>query len=198
MIVQAGAARKILSLSPADAEDALLAAEATGREAMTELRQLLGLLSPRADGEEAVADQAAFTPQPGLDELDALIGRVSAAGLPAGLRVTGQPRPLPPGADLAAYRVVQEGLTNIMRHAAQATATVAIDWGQDLMITVTDDGGLEPGDAGAARADSAPGRGLLGLRERLALYGGTLAAGPRPGGGWQLRAVMPAPQRSVP
>jgi signal transduction histidine kinase len=198
MIVQAGAARKILSLSPADAEDALLAAEATGREAMTELRQLLGLLSPRADGEEAVADQAAFTPQPGLDELDALIGRVSAAGLPAGLRVTGQPRPLPPGADLAAYRVVQEGLTNIMRHAAQATATVAIDWGQDLMITVTDDGGLEPGDAGAARADGAPGRGLLGLRERLALYGGTLAAGPRPGGGWQLRAVMPAPQRSIP
>ena len=85
-----------------------------------------------------------------------------------------------------------------MRHAAQATATVAIDWGQDLMITVTDDGGLEPGDAGAARADGAPGRGLLGLRERLALYGGTLAAGPRPGGGWQLRAVMPAPQRSAP
>ena len=105
---------------------------------------------------------------------------MSAAGLPAGLRVTGQPRPLPPGADLAAYRVVQEGLTNIMRHAAQATATVAIDWGQDLVITVTDDGGLEPGDAGAARADGAPGRGLLGLRERLALYGGTLAAGRGP------------------
>ena len=92
MIVQAGAARKILSLSPADAEDALLAAEATGREAMTELRHLLGLLSPRADGEQADADPAAFTPQPGLDELDTLIGRVSAAGLPG--RAAGH-RPAP-------------------------------------------------------------------------------------------------------
>jgi len=198
MIVQAGAARKILSSSPADAEEALLAAEATGREAMTELRQLLGLLSPRADGEQSAADPAAFTPQPGLDELDTLIGRVSAAGLPAGMRVTGEPRPLPPGADLAAYRVVQEGLTNIMRHVGQATATIAIDWGQDLVITVTDDGGLEPGNASAARAAGPPGRGLLGLRERLALYGGTLSAGPRPGGGWQLRAVMPAREPSTP
>jgi len=198
MIIQAGAARKILSSSPGDAEDALLAAEATGREAMTELRHVLGLLNPRADGEEAAADPAAFTPQPGLDELDTLIGRVSAAGLPAGLRVTGEPRPLPPGADLAAYRVVQEGLTNIMRHAGQATATVAINWGHDLVITVTDDGGPEPGNAGAARANGRSGRGLLGLRQRLALYGGTLAAGPRPGGGWQLRAVMPAQQRSTP
>lgn len=210
MIVQAGAARKILSSSPADAEEALLAAEATGREAMMELRQLLGLLSPRADGERAAAgvagptgsSAAAYTPQPGLDELDTLIGRVSAVGLPAGLRVTGKPRPLPSGADLAAYRVVQEGLTNIMRHAGQATATVAIDWGQDLVITVTDDGDRQLDEAGAAQvqghgAAGPPGRGLLGLRERLALYGGTLTAGPRPGGGWQLRAVMPAPEPSV-
>jgi signal transduction histidine kinase len=197
MIVQAGAARKILSSAPADAEDALLAVEATGRDAMTELRHLLGLLSPRADGEQATADPPGFTPQPGLDELDTLIGRVSAAGLPAEMRVTGEPRPLPPGADLAAYRVVQEGLTNIMRHTAQATATVVIGWGQDLVITVTDDGGLEPGPAGLARADGTPRRGLLGLRERLALYGGTLTAGPRPGGGWQLRAVMPAREPSA-
>ena len=161
MIVQAGAARKILSSSPADAEEALLAAEATGREAMTELRQLLGLLSPRADGRRR-RRSGRLTPQPGLDELDTLIGRVSAAGLPAGLRVTGQPRPLPPGADLAAYRVVQEGLTNVMRHAAEATATVAIDWGQDLMITVTDDGGLEPGDAGAAERTVRPDAGCSG------------------------------------
>jgi signal transduction histidine kinase len=91
---------------------------------------------------------------------------------------------------------VQEGLTNVLRHAPQATATVAIDWGKDLVITVTDDGGLEP--APGARGDGGPGRGLLGLRERLALYGGTLAAGPQPGGGWQLRAVMPAPERSSP
>lgn len=225
MIVQAGAARKIMASSPADAEDALLAVEATGREAMTELRNLLGLLSPRADGSDgaaggdagasgagasgagvsgatAVAGAAAFTPQPSLGELDTLIGRVSAAGLPAELRITGEPRLLPPGADLAAYRVVQEGLTNVLRHAGQATAAVAIDWGDDLVVTVTDDGAAEPGDAargaGWARADGTPGRGLLGLRERLALYGGTLAAGPQPGGGWQLRAVMPARWRSIP
>jgi len=207
MIVQAGAARKILSLSPPDAEDALLAVEATGREAMTELRNLLGLLSPRADGRNetvgagatgpgAAAGSAAFSPQPALNELDTLIGRVSAAGVSVEPRVSGEPWPLPPGANLTAYRLVQEGLTNVLRHAPQATATVAIDWGEDLVITVTDDGGPEP--AQAARGDRAPGRGLLGLRERLALYGGTLAAGPQPGGGWQLRAVMPAPERSTP
>ena len=264
MIVQAGAARKILASSPADAEDALLAVEATGREAMTELRNLLGLLSPAADGREsglsgryspgvsgisavsatgagpgsamvagtgadaggavgAVAaagavraagpvpggGAAALHPQPGLGELDTLIGRVSAAGLPVELQVSGEPRALSPGADLAAYRVVQEGLTNVLRHAGHASAaTVGVQWGEQLVITVSDDGdgsgggrcgGVASGGAsrgsasgGASGNTAAPGRGLLGLRERLALYGGELAAGPRPGGGWQVRAVMPA------
>jgi signal transduction histidine kinase len=207
MIVQAGAARKIMASSPADAEDALLAVEATGREAMTELRNLLGLLSPAGDGSEESARcpagtaaapgagassrgasgpvPAALRPQPGLGELDSLIRRVSAAGLPVELAVGGVPRPLPPGADLAAYRVVQEGLTNVLRHAGAATATVAVDWGENLEITVSDDG--HGGGAGSA----APGRGLLGLRERLTLYGGELAAGPRPEGGWRVRAVLP-------
>jgi signal transduction histidine kinase len=241
MIVQAGAARKIMASSPSDAEDALLAVEATGREAMTELRNLLGLLSPAADGTDesgrsaagAVADvagvsggaglaglaglsgvaavsgvadagllgagrgpgpaPAALRPQPGLSELDSLIRRVSAAGLPVELAVTGGPRPLPPGADLAAYRVVQEGLTNVLRHAGAATATVTVDWGESLRITVGDDG---HGHAGAVAA--APGRGLLGLRERLALYGGELDAGPRPEGGWQLRGVLPLTGPPVP
>jgi signal transduction histidine kinase len=202
MIVQAGAARKILSSSPADAEDALLAVEATGREAMTELRNLLGLLSPRADvpdnalgtrgagGGAAAADPAAFAPQPGLGELATLVGRLSAAGLQVGVEVRGEPRPLRSGTDLAAYRVIQEGLTNVLRHAGEATAAVAIDWAEDLVITVTDDGRRAPGGP--------PGRGLLGLRERLALDGGTLVAGPRPGGGWQLRAVIPVPDRGAP
>jgi signal transduction histidine kinase len=228
MIVQAGGARKIMASSPADAEDALLAVEATGREAMTELRNLLGLLSPAADGREsgsggnspeagvagvegvgspadagtaatgAAADAgsrpgsgpAALRPQPGLGELDALIGRVSAAGLPVELRVRGEPRPLSQGADLAAYRVVQEGLTNVLRHAGGAAASVGVEWGEELVITVSDDGGgSEPG---CSDGNGTPGRGLLGLRERLGLYGGELAAGPRPGGGWQVRAVMPA------
>jgi signal transduction histidine kinase len=190
MIVQAGAARKIMASSPADAEDALLAVESTGREAMTELRNLLGLLSPAADGQETgPAQPAVFQPQPGLGELDALIGRVSAAGLPVELRVSGEPWPLSPGADLAAYRVVQEGLTNVLRHAGRAAATVDVEWGDELVITIIDDGDdAAPGKGGGGT----PGRGLLGLRERLGLYGGDLAAGPRPAGGWQIRAVMPA------
>jgi len=201
MIVQAGAARKILASSPPDAETALLAVEATGRDAMAELRNLLGLLSPAADGRDAAAAgprpsgedrPAALLPQPGLGELDALIGRVSAAGLPVELRVSGAGRPLSPGADLAAYRVVQEGLTNVLRHAGRTAATVGVEWGEQLVITVSDDGpgsGLAAGNGGGHAGT--PGRGLLGLRERLALYGGELAAGPRPGGGWQVRAVMP-------
>lgn len=248
MIVQAGAARKILASSPADAEEALLSVESTGREAMAELRNLLGLFSPShsgADGDpsdgaaasapaglmspplgalgantagiKAGPPQAQLRPQPGLGELDALISRVSAAGLPVKLTVTGESRPLPPGPDLAAYRVVQEGLTNVLRHAGQTAASVAVQWGEQLVITVTDGGdGVQSGasrvSAELPRVDSArtdaiqvggsaiaatTGRGLLGLRQRLALYGGELASGPLPGGGWQVRAAMPPGARST-
>ena len=115
---------------------------------------------------------------------------MSAAGLPVELQVSGEPRPLSPGADLAAYRVVQEGLTNVLRHARRSAATVGVEWGEELVIMVSDDGdGSGPGDV--AGGNGTPGRGLLGLRERLALYGGELTAGPRPGGGWRVRAVMP-------
>jgi signal transduction histidine kinase len=216
MIVQAGAARKILASAPADAEDALLAVEATGREAMTELRNLLGLLSPAADGTDQPPAAGAHSPggrsrpagtatapgvlrpQPGLGEVDALIGRVRAAGLTVTLTVTGTALALPPGADLAAYRVVQEGLTNVLRHAGQASASVAVHWGDLLELTVTDDG-QGTGQAGGDDT-SAPGqgRGLLGLRERLALYGGELEAGPRPDGGWRVSAVLPLSWVSVP
>jgi signal transduction histidine kinase len=209
MIVQAGAARKIMASSPADAEDALLAVEATGRDAMTELRNLLGLLSPaqdevrgtgsagagsagaRAPGPAPGRAPATLRPQPGLSELGLLVERVTATGLPVELRVSGEPRPLPPGADLAAYRVVQEGLTNVLRHAGQATAAVSVRWDGQLEITVSDDGsGAGPASPGDA-AGPGPGRGLLGLRERLGLYGGELTAGPHPGGGWRVRAVLP-------
>jgi signal transduction histidine kinase len=179
MVVQAGAARKALAMFPGDAEEALLAVEASGRTAMAELQSLLGLLSPASDG----ASDAMLRPQPGLAELDALIGRVSAAGLPVNLGVSGEPRPLPPGADLAAYRVVQEALTNVLRHAGQAAASVRVDWGEDLVITVSDDG--------TSTSGRPPGRGLHGLRERLSIYDGKLDAGPQPSGGWQLQAVMP-------
>ena len=176
MVVQAGAARSVLTSSPAEAEQALLAVEAGGRTAMTELRNLLGLLSPSGD-------EGALRPQPGLGELDTLIGRVSAAGLPVQLHVSGTPQQLPPGADLAAYRVVQEALTNVLRHAGQAATSVVVRWGEQLVITVSDNG--------CGASSGVPGRGLLGLAERLSLYGGELDAGPRPGGGWQVRAVVP-------
>jgi signal transduction histidine kinase len=178
MVVQAGAARTVLTSSPDEAEQALLAVEASGRTAMADLRNLLGLLSPSGDG-------VALRPQPGLGELDTLIGRVSAAGLAVQLHVSGTPRPLPPGADLAAYRVIQEGLTNVLRHAGQATTSVNVEWGDKLVIAVSDNGN------GSGTGGGAPGRGLLGLQERLSLYGGQLDAGPRPGGGWEVCAIMP-------
>ena len=191
MMVQAGAARKVLG-SPREnatglAEDALLAVEASGRTAMAELRHLLSLLAPAADGS---GDEALLTPQPGLADVSALVDRVSAAGLPVELHSSLPPGGLPPGLDLAVYRVVQEGLTNVLRHAGEAPTVVRISGrlGQ-LVITVSDDG------HGTAR-DGSPGRGLLGLRERLALYGGNVDAGPRPGGGWRLRATIPLPDHA--
>jgi signal transduction histidine kinase len=192
MMVQAGAARKVLG-SPREnatgvAEDALLAVEASGRTAMAELRHLLSLLAPAADGS---GDEALLTPQPGLADVSALVDRVSAAGLPVELHSSLPPGGLPPGLDLAVYRVVQEGLTNVLRHSGEAPTVVRISGrlGQ-LVITVSDDGHGTAGDS------SHPGRGLLGLRERLALYGGNMDAGPRPGGGWRLRATIPLPDHA--
>ncbi len=186
MMVQAGAARKVLGSPRADAtglaEDALLAVEASGRTAMGELRHLLSLLAPAANG----ADDAPLTPQPGLADVGALVDRVSAAGLPVELHSSLPTGGLPPGLDLAVYRVVQEGLTNVLRHAGEAPTVVRISGrlGQ-LVITVSDDG------RGTGGHSSQPGRGLLGLRERIGLYGGEVDAGPRPGGGWRLRATIP-------
>lgn len=181
MVIQAGAARTVLDTSPGQAREALLSVEASGRAAMTELRHVMGLLT--ADGE--TLDLA---PQPGMAELESLVGRVRASGLPVELAVTGSPdTPMPDGVVLAGYRVVQEALTNVVKHAAGSSATVRVDYGTDrLSIEVTDTGGTHP-----ASADAGSGRGLVGLRERLALYGGTLDAGPRIRGGYRLNAVIP-------
>ena len=153
---------------------------------MAELRQLLGLLCP-AD------DDAALRPQPGLGQLDSLIRRVSDAGLPVDLHTSGASHGLPPGLDLAAYRIVQEGLTNVIKHAGRVPASVRLEYrGEELVITVTDDGGgtggRRPrrgrgGDAGARAARAAG--AARGLRRRA------VDAGPRPGGGWRLRARIP-------
>jgi signal transduction histidine kinase len=183
MVVQAGAARRVLTASPGEATAALLAVEASGRAAMIELQHLLGLLSP-VDGMPA-QDDVLLQPQPGLDRLRPLIDRVAAAGLPVELTIHGRPRALPPGLDLAGYRVVQEALTNVMKHAGQAQTAVRLDYRPDeLIIDVSDDGPVVTAQAGG-------GRGLLGLRERVSLYGGEFDAGPRSAGGWRVSARLP-------
>jgi signal transduction histidine kinase len=191
MVVQAGAARRVLGSSPDQAREvqtaieALLAVEASGRTAMGELRHLLGLLAP--SGEAPDVDDAALVPQPDVGQVRSLVERVRAAGLPVELAITGA-RALPPGVDLAAYRVVQEALTNVMKHANQARTVVRIEYlPHELLIDVADDGVA----AGAGRLQPGGGRGLIGLRERIAIYGGDLDAGPRPGGGWRVQARIP-------
>lgn len=202
MVVQAGAARRVLAKAPEDATAALLAVEASGRSAMVELQHLLGLLSPveglRQGSDPGKPDAAPLQPQPGLTHLQSLVDRVAAAGLPVELTVTGQPRSLAPGLDLTAYRVVQEALTNAMKHAGPAAATVSLHYREDaVVIDVRDDGGrdhrpgLAPSQSRTAPVTTGAGRGLLGLHERLSLYGGEFDAGPRPAGGWRVTATLP-------
>jgi signal transduction histidine kinase len=209
MVVQAGAARQVLPGDPDEAVKALLAVESSGRAALTELRHLLGLLSPAtgpADGAwpagqpdcapaaGAHPNGAALAPQPGLDELRSLVGRVANAGLPVALKVVGPPRDLPPGLGLTAFRVVQEALTNVLKHAGKPVTLVRLSYQPGaLVIEVIDDGRPIPA-AGSAPGNGVPrgcGMGLLGLRERVRLYGGELTAGPRSGGGWLLTARIP-------
>jgi signal transduction histidine kinase len=205
MIVQAGAARQVLAADPAEATAALLAVEASGRAAMTELRHLLGLLSPAGTGAGAAGSQPAgaeagqdLSPQPGLAQLQPLIDRLAAAGLPVELQVGGAPRALPPGLDLAAYRVVQEALTNVLKHAGKPRTIVRVDYREtDLVAEVADAGRLMPAVGPAPSEVPGSGRGLLGLRERIALYGGELDAGPQPGGGWLVRARLPIDPAAV-
>lgn len=182
MVIQAGAARKVMDVAPERSKQALLAVEAGGRAAMAELRHVMGLLAApdteQPDGLE---------PQPGIGQLDALIVRVRAAGTPVGVAVSLPPDPLPPGIDLTAYRVVQEALTNTIKHAPGAEASVAIGYAEEvLQIEVVDTGAVR--DAPQAEGN---GRGLIGLRERLALYGGELTAGPTLAGGYRVKALLP-------
>jgi signal transduction histidine kinase len=180
MVIQAGAARAVLAAAPDQSREALLAVEATGRSALTELRHVMGLLSEAApSGPE--------DPQPGIEGLPALIGRMQDAGVSVRLTISGEQRSVSSGIGLTAYRVVQEALTNMVRHAPGAAATVLVEYSPEtLRIEV---GNTEPG------VPSPPGRpggrGLIGLRERLAVYGGTLHAGARPGAGFQVEALIP-------
>ncbi|WP_329389013.1 histidine kinase [Streptomyces sp. NBC_01351] len=211
MVVQAGAAREVLHTLPEEAAAAMAAVEAAGRTTMTELRHLLGLLAPAQDGRDepyaagagAVAVAASTEPQPSLARLSPLIDKFAFAGLPVEVRVSGDPRPLPTGIDVTAYRIVQEALTNALKHGDGGKVEVTVRYAEHaLRVEVLSSGpsvlaGPAQGPVSAAGAPVAPakadgtGRGLLGLRERVAVYGGDLDARRRLGGGYRVRARLP-------
>lgn len=184
MVVQAGAARKVVQRSPERADGALAAVETTGREAMAELRRFFGALDDEPDGEKGPGGLA---PQPGVASLGELVERVRQAGLSVRLEVDGVAVPLPASVELAAYRIVQEALTNALRYADGAPTVVHLDYGpSQLRIEVVDEG-----PAGSAAAGgSGAGRGIVGMRERAKLVGGRLEAGPV-SGGFAVRAWLP-------
>jgi signal transduction histidine kinase len=179
MTVQAGAARLLLDDEPERAVEPLLAVEETGRQALAEIGRLLRILR---DGE----GEMAFARQPGMADLDGLVEQARRAGLRIELRVEGQAAAdLPPGVDLAAYRIVQEALTNVLRHGGPTHAEVTVRFGAEAVDLVIVNGGrvVSAGDRG--------GHGLVGMQERAALYGGEVEAGPRVGGGYAVRARLP-------
>ena len=179
MVVQAGAERHALADDQASTRETLTSIEQAGRQALVEARRLLGMLR-RGDAREELE------PQPGLDQIEFLIDQVRRAGLPVRLEVEGQRPPLPAGLDLCAYRIVQEGLTNALKHAGPARAEVVLRYSPDALdVQVRDDGrGVLPAAAGGT------GHGLIGMRERVALYGGQLDR-PRDGGGFQINVRLP-------
>jgi signal transduction histidine kinase len=203
MVVQAGAAREVLGTMPDEAASALRAVEDAGRGAMTDLRHLLGLLAPSPSGEDTEYEEGQDTgssvdlaPQPGLDRLGSLVDRISFAGLPVEVRISGEPRPLPQGIDVTAYRIVQEALTNALRHGDGGKAEVTVRYADHaLRVEVLNTGPSvltgEPRPRTAPRQRQGTGRGLLGLRERVAVYGGDLDARRRLGGGYRVRARIP-------
>ena len=180
--VQAGAAQAVLGSDPDRAREPLGAIETSARDALVEMRRLLGVL-------RTAEEEPSLAPQPGLADLPAIAARVTAAGLPVELSIEGEPAPLAPGVDLAALRIVQEALTNSLRHARASRARVVLVHRPDSIdLTVADDGGGGPtGRPG--------GHGIVGMRERVALYGGELSVGPGESGGYVVHAVLPREQR---
>jgi signal transduction histidine kinase len=179
MVVQAGAAEEVLAHDPQSAAEPLAAIRQTGKNALLEMRRLLGVLKTDADG-------LALTPQPGLGDLGDLVEQMRAAGVDVRLEVDDDLPALTPGADLAAYRVVQEALTNVLKHAGKVPADVRVGYAEgSIDIDVVNGGGS--GDPPNGR-----GHGLIGMRERVALYGGSVAAGPADGGGWRVHARLSA------
>ncbi len=181
MVLQTGAARQIMSKDERRSQALLESVEASGRSALEELQHMLGLLSDQD------AD-APLAPQPGVTEIPSLIEHVQQTGLEVELCVEGQPRALSGGVAVAAYRIVQEALTNVLKHAAGAPTRVVVRWADGaLELEILDRGPR----TGAGERDAVAGRGLAGMRERAGMYGGSLDARPRPDGGYEVRARIP-------
>jgi signal transduction histidine kinase len=178
IVLQAGAERRVLEGKDASTREVLETVEQTGRSALTEMRRLLGML--RDDGNEPLA------PQPGLVDVATLVEQLREAGLAVELQVEGERRELPAGIELSGYRIVQEALTNALKHAGDARASVHVRYGPDsLELEIVDDG------TEATRPITRGGHGLVGMRERVALYGGQIEAGRRPSGGFAVRVLLP-------
>jgi signal transduction histidine kinase len=209
--VQAGYGQYVIGTSPADAKDALGAIQATSRDALEEMRRMLGVLRQQdaADGASRGAAAAPLAPAPGLSDIDRLIQRTCGAGVQVSLERSGHVRAVPAGVDMSAYRIIQEALTNVVKHAGgSAYCSVSLRYGADILdIQVTDDGGrslvLAPTGAGGAYAGAcggaylgagaapAAGHGIIGMRERANLCGGHFSAGPLPAGGFQVTVALP-------
>ena len=183
IVAQSGAAQRIFDDHPEDARGTLGAIEQMGRAALVEMRRLMGLLRTESDR------SGMRSPQPGLDDLRTLVGQVREAGLPVTLRIEGRPRTLPAGLDLSAFRIVQEALTNALRHAGPARADVIVRYEDCRLLLIVDDDGFGPN--GEGERSTRPGYGHLGMRERVALFDGELRIGARPGGGYRVSASMP-------
>jgi signal transduction histidine kinase len=188
MVVQASAGEEVFDEDPERARESLSAVSSTGRAALAELRRLLGVIR----AEDHADREPSYEPQPGIEYLDELVGQVRETGLPVELSVIGEPRPLPEGVGLCAYRIVQEALTNTLKHAHASSAQVSVRYVADaLELQVIDDGRV----SSPLNGDT-DGHGLIGMRERVALFGGTLTASPRPGEGYEVRARLPLEERT--
>jgi signal transduction histidine kinase len=206
--VQSAVGGHVMDTQPEEARQALAAIESTSRSALTEMRRLLGVL--RQDGEPA----GSLVPAPGLADLAPLVAQVGEAGLKVWVQVDGERAPVPPGVDLSAYRIIQEALTNVIKHAAASSACVTVRYEPGAVtLEITDDGSAEPdgtspragpgerageGRAGGRGDPDVPspgtGHGIIGMRERVAVFGGQFTAGPQPGGGFRVFARLPFPE----
>jgi signal transduction histidine kinase len=188
MTVQAGAARRILDKDPERTREALSTIEEVGRTALSEMRRIVGVLRTERDTEPSGRELA---PQPGVHDIGSLVDQIRETGLSVQLWIEGELRPLSPGVDLAAFRLVQEALTNTLKHAGpQARAWVRLNYGDRQLTVEIEDNGRGVAAALSDNGDS-PGHGLVGMYERVALYGGELRIGPRKGGGFEVRARFP-------